>query len=105
MKVFTTSSKGLRESRGELSICQSLQAVALHVLDNMRVDSALEAMAVTAILLCCGTLDTHWVAGAVGTWAFADGVGLGEGALDSLVLCFIESMNVSYIMSRKRLTW
>lgn len=84
---------------------QSLQAVALHVLDNMRVDSALEAMAVTAVLLCCGTLDPHWVAGTVGTWAFADGVGLGEGALDSLVLCFIESMNVSYIMSRKRLTW
>jgi hypothetical protein len=105
VKVFTTSSKGLRESRGELSICQSLQAVALHVLDNMRVDGALEAMAVTAILLCCGTLDTHWVAGAVGTWAFAVGVGLSEGALDSLVLCFVELVNVSYIMSRKRLTW
>lgn len=71
----------------------------------MRVDSALEAMAVTAVLLCCGALDTHRVAGAVGTWTFAVGVGLSEGALNSLVLCFIKSANVLYMMSRKRLTW
>ena len=63
----------------------SVRAVPLHVLNNMRVDSTLEAMAVATVLLGCGTLDTHWV-GAVGTGPFADGVGLGECALYSLVL-------------------
>ena len=51
----------------------------------MRVDGALEAVAVAAVFLSCRALYAHW-AGAVGAGSFADGVGLSERALDSLVL-------------------
>ena len=62
----------------------------------MRVDGALEAVAVAAVFLCCRALHTHW-AGAVGAGSFADGVGLSERALDSLVLSLKEvSIYVRY---------
>lgn len=62
----------------------------LHLLDDSRVDCALEAMVALAVLLLCGALDAHTRAGVIVAWAFASGIGLCERALDSLVLCWQE---------------
>jgi hypothetical protein len=60
----------------------------LHVLDDMRVDGALEAVAVTAILLCSRTVHTECVfrVGAVRARTLTHGVGLSERSLYSHVL-------------------
>jgi len=67
----------------------------------MRVDSALEAVAVAAVFLCCRTLHTHW-AGAVGAGSFANGVGLSERALDSLVLSLKTDISIRLVHNSYR---
>jgi len=68
----------------------------------MRVDGALEAMAVAAVFLCCRALHTHW-AGAVRAGSFANGVGLSERALNSLVLSLKMSVSSCLHTVRKGL--
>lgn len=61
----------------------------LHVLNDMRVDGALEAVAVATVLLGSAALHTQRVAacaGAVGAGSFACCVCLGERRLNGLVL-------------------
>lgn len=61
----------------------------LHVLDDMRVDSALEAVAVAAILLSSAAINAHGAAAradAMGAGSLAGCVGLCECRLDGLVL-------------------
>jgi hypothetical protein len=62
--------------------------VHLHVLDDMRVDSALEAMTVTAILLCSRTVHTQCIfrGSAVRARALTHRVCLSERSLYSHVL-------------------
>lgn len=59
---------------------------SLHVLDDVRVDGALEAVAAASVLACCIALDTHAGGGAVGAGALAVRIGLGERALYGFVL-------------------